>query len=97
MLPTPNTPASPNSSFQVSGILSGSRFVVDNETNSDLSLFGGFVQLPYGPFARQVSTFRLYVDGRLVALNDLRYVVFHRAQGPYREPSTITTITVIDL
>ena len=88
MLPPPNTPtpASPDGSFQVSGTLSGSRFDVNNQTNTNLSQFGGFVQLPYSPFAAHVSTFRLYVDGRLVAAKDLRYVVFHRAQGPYVEP-----------
>jgi uncharacterized protein (TIGR03437 family) len=87
-LPTPNTPVapSPNSSFQVSGKLSGSRFAVDNQTNSELSRFGGFVQVPYSSFPVPVSTFRLYVDGRLVASKDLPYLVFHRAQEPYVEP-----------
>jgi hypothetical protein len=88
MLPTPNmsAPASPNGSFQVSGKLSGSRFVIDPQTNSNLSQFGGFVQLPYGPFAAKVSTFGLYVDGRLVASRNLPYVVFNRAQGPNEDP-----------
>jgi hypothetical protein len=68
MLPAPNTTAvaGPNAFLQVSGSLSGSRFAVDAQNNSPLSTFGGIVQLPYGPFAVGVSTFSLYVDGRLV-------------------------------
>ncbi len=85
MLPNANTPApaSPNGFFQASGRLRGSRFVVDNQTNSDLSRFGGFIQVPYSPFATQTSSFKLFVDGKLVASKDLLYLVRHRALGCY--------------
>lgn len=79
-LPTPSasTPTSPNGSLQVSGRLSGSRFIVDGQNNTGLSTFGGFVQLQFGPFDRSVSTFKLYVDGRLVASKDYSYRLFQR-------------------
>ena len=79
-LPPPNTtvPASPNALLQASGNLNGSRLVVDGQTNSTLSKFGGIVQVPFGPFDTRVSTFRLYVDGKLVASKDFPYGVVHR-------------------
>ena len=81
-LPAPNTtsPGSPNAFLQVSGSLSGSRFAVDAQNNSTLSTFGGFVQVPYGPFELGLSTFRLYVDGKLIASKDLLYVPLQRAR-----------------
>ena len=79
-LPPPNTtvPASPNAVLQASGNLNGSRLVVDGQTNSTLSKFGGIVQVPFGPFDKRVSTFKLYVDGKLVASKDFPYGVVHR-------------------
>jgi uncharacterized protein (TIGR03437 family) len=79
-LPPPNTtvPASPNALLQAFGNLNGSRLVVDGQTNSSLSKFGGIVQVPFGPFDKRVSTFKLYVDGKLVASKDFPYGVVHR-------------------
>jgi hypothetical protein len=79
-LPAPNTPAtaSPNALLQTSGNLNGPRLVVDNQTNSALAKFGGIVQVPFGPFEKRVSTFKLYVDGKLVASKDFPYEVVHR-------------------
>ena len=81
MLPAPNTAsvASANSSLQVSGSLGGARFAVDAQKNSALSAFGGIVQVPYGPFDVGVSTFSLYVDGRLVVSRGLPYLLVQRA------------------
>jgi hypothetical protein len=81
MLPAPNTAsvASASSSLQVSGSLGGARFAVDAQNNSTLSTFGGVVQIPYGPFEVGVSTFSLYVDGRLVVTRDLPYLLVQRA------------------
>ena len=67
-----------NGSLEASGKLSGSRFVVDTQTNSTLSRFGGILPAQLGPFEKRVSTFRLYVDGRLVASKDFPYEVVHR-------------------
>jgi uncharacterized protein (TIGR03437 family) len=85
MLPLPNTTAtaSPNVFFEASGSLSGSRFAVDAQNNSPLSTFGGIVQVPYGPFAVGVSTFSLYVDGRLVASKGLPYLLVQRAPANF--------------
>jgi hypothetical protein len=81
MLPAPNTTsvASANSILQVSGSLGGARFAVDAQNNSALSAFGGIVQVPYGPFDVGVSTFSLYVDGRLVVSRGLPYLLVQRA------------------
>lgn len=80
LLPTPtaSTPTSPNGILQNSGRLSGSRFIIDGQNNTALSTFGGFVQLQYGPFDRGVSTFKLYVDGRLVSSKAYSYRLAHR-------------------
>lgn len=85
MLPTPNTTAaaSSNAFLQASGSINGSRFVVDAQNNSPLSTFGGIVQIPYGPFAVGVSTFSLYVDGRLIASKGLPYLLAQRAPVNY--------------
>jgi hypothetical protein len=65
--------------LQASGSLSGSRFAVDAQNNSSLSIFGGIIQVPYGPFDAGVSTFSLYVDGRLIASKGLPYLLSQRA------------------
>jgi uncharacterized protein (TIGR03437 family) len=85
MLPVLNTAAaaSPNALLQVSGRLSGSRFTVDSQNNSSLSTFGGIVQVPYGPFELGVSTFSLYVDGKLIASKNLPYLPLQRAPASF--------------
>jgi uncharacterized protein (TIGR03437 family) len=69
MLPAPSvtTPASTNALFQASGSTGGSRFVIDGQNNGALSGFGGIIQVPFGPFQFSTSTFKLYVDGKVVA------------------------------
>lgn len=76
--PTATTATSPNAVMQVSGTASGSHFAVDGQTNSSLSRFGGIVQVPLGPFDKNVSTFKLYVDGNVVAAKDFTYSVVKR-------------------
>jgi hypothetical protein len=78
MFPNMTSPASPNALLQASGSLAVPRLVVDSQTNSTLSRFGGIVQVPFGPFDKRVSTFKLYVDGRLVASKDFPHGVVHR-------------------
>ncbi len=81
MLPLPNAPATPtpNGLVRASETLGGSRFVINDQSLSNLSKFGGIVQVPYGPFPSRLSTFKLYVDGKLVSSRDLPYVVANRA------------------
>ena len=85
MLPASNTMAagSPNAFLQVSGSLGGSHFAVDAQNNSSLSSFGGVVQVPYGPYDVGVSTFSLYVDGRLIASRGLPYLLPQRAPANF--------------
>lgn len=64
--------------FQSTGSVTGSHFTIDAQNNTNLSKFGGFKQVPYGPFDKRTSTFKLYVDGRLIATKDLPYTVTHR-------------------
>ena len=87
MLPAPSaiTSPGPNASMQVSGCLNDlqgavgdSRFVIDGENNRLFSIFGGIVQIPWGPFATSVSKFKLYVDGAQVASTDVTYGVPYR-------------------
>jgi uncharacterized protein (TIGR03437 family) len=87
MLPAPGavTSPGPNASVQVSGCLGdlqgaagGSRFVIDGENNRLFSIFGGIVQVPFGPFPTRVSKFKLYVDGAQVASTDVTYGVPYR-------------------
>lgn len=85
MLPAADTTvaASPNASLQVSGSIGGSHFAVDSQNNSALSTFGGIVQVPYGPFELGVSTFSLYVDGKLIASKGLPYLLLQRAPARF--------------
>ena len=78
--PMPNATAPSNGTalFQASGNLAGSHFVVDSQNNTTLSRFGGIVQVPLGPYLFGMSTFRLYVDGRMVAAKTLPYSVVSR-------------------
>lgn len=84
-LPAPNsiTQGNPNAFLQASGNLSGSRFTVDNQNDSILSTFGGLVQVPYGPFEFGISTFSLYVDGRLIVSENLPYLLPQRAPANF--------------
>ena len=81
MLPSPDagSTAGANGLLQISGSITGPRFVVDSQNNSVISAFGGIVQVPYGPFAVGISTFSLYVDGRLIATKGLPYWPSQRA------------------
>ena len=81
-LPTANTMgAVPNAFTQTSGTLTGSHFVINAQSNAALSNFGGFVQMPYGPFDVLGSTFTLYVDGVAIAAKSLPYIPEHRCAG----------------
>jgi uncharacterized protein (TIGR03437 family) len=75
---TPITSTSPNALLQSSGSVGGGRFTIDANTDATLSRFGGIVQVPLGPFDTMVSTFKLYVDGRLVASKNVPYRVVSR-------------------
>jgi hypothetical protein len=60
------------------GAVGGSRFVIDGENNRLFSIFGGIVQVPFGPFGTRDSRFRLYVDGAEAASKDVTYGVPYR-------------------
>jgi hypothetical protein len=60
------------------GAVGGSRFLIDGENNRLFSIFGGIMQVPFGPFVTRVSKFKLYVDGAQVASKDFTYRVPYR-------------------
>ena len=68
----------PNAVVQFSGALDGTRLTIDNGTNAGVATFGAIVQMPLGPSETRVSTFSLYVDGRMMASKDIPYRVAHR-------------------
>ncbi len=81
LLPLPNSdvPGSANSQLTLSGTITpGSTFVIDDENNAALSIFGGYMQIPFGPGTSRTAAFRLYVDGALVASNDQVYQIVAR-------------------
>jgi hypothetical protein len=78
VLPLPNVASPPASTGFVitSGSApAGSRFVINRTTQSQLSTFGGFLQISPGAPKTRTTTFRLYVDGKLVASQDAAYSV----------------------
>ena len=57
----------------------GARFVIDDSTNAVLSAFGGYLQIPCGnPFATRTDTLKLFVDGNLIATQEVSYDLVHR-------------------
>ncbi|MGI8744748.1 MAG: hypothetical protein ACR2NN_19680 [Bryobacteraceae bacterium] len=90
LFPNATESGNPNAFLQVSGALNGSRIVIDDRNNRALSRFGGVVQVPYSPFASPVSTFKLYVDGKLIASKDLPYLVYQRAPKAFIPTGNIT-------
>jgi hypothetical protein len=69
---------SANAVFQLTGAISSGRLTIDGNTNAALSRLGAIVQVPVGPFDKAISTFKLYVDGRVVASKDVPYRVAAR-------------------
>lgn len=53
----------------------GSRFSIS--LPNDIR-FGGWLRLPWGPFATHASSFKLYVDGKLIASQEAVYQLLHR-------------------
>jgi uncharacterized protein (TIGR03437 family) len=56
----------------------GSKFSIDSVNHYELSTFGGFMALPYGNDAKRTTTFKLFVDGKLIASKTVTYDVMHR-------------------
>ena len=71
-------PSSPSSMgvFQAQGEApAGSRFVIDWNHHPELCMFGGFLQISPGLPVTRSTTFRLYVDGKLIESKDGTYDV----------------------
>ena len=48
--------------------------------------FGGWLHFPWGPFPTHTSTFKLYVDGNLIASQDAVYKLRYRTNAPATGP-----------
>ena len=79
-LPSPNTPGTRSATgvLKVIGTVKpGTTFVIDEQNNSTLSLFGGYLALPLPtslPGSAQsgkTTTLKLFIDGNLVASTDI--------------------------
>lgn len=81
LMPVPNVPDSAGIAVgyvKSSGSLpAGNRVAVN--ASSSLSVFGGFMQIPCAnPFATNVDTLKLFVDGKLIASREVSYSLVHR-------------------
>lgn len=78
MLPQETSPEfnSPNETFSASGTLpAGTHISIGPASLNTIASFGGFLQIPeVGPASRNAS-FRLYVDGKLIASKNASYSV----------------------
>lgn len=54
------------------------RFDVTMQGEAPVAEFGGWLWLPYGPFATHRTILKLYVDGRVVAMREASYQLMHR-------------------
>jgi len=81
-VPLPNTPAANSSTSQLKvqgSFRPGSTFVIDEQSNSSLSIFAGYLVLPVPPVlaaqqqSRGSTTLKLFIDGNLVTSNDVPY------------------------
>lgn len=62
-----------NGSVQATCSMAGNIFSVNSTTNQSLSTFGGLRMLPYAPFGTRTSTFKLYVNGVVIAQEQVQY------------------------
>lgn len=69
------SPPQLNGSVQSACSVANGVFTVNDTTNLAISRFGGFRMLPYAPFATRTSTFKLYVNGQVVAQDQVTYPV----------------------
>lgn len=78
LISLPNAPpASPSATFRLlygGSAPAGSRFVINNESPY-VSKFGGFTQISQAGAKTRTTSFKLYVDGKLIASKDATYSV----------------------
>jgi uncharacterized protein (TIGR03437 family) len=75
MLPLPN---GLNGIYTATGALPlGGHFSIGPSTLSNLANFGGFLQIPAVGSSPRTASFRVYVDGKLIASKDVSYNVAH--------------------
>ena len=71
-LPSAN---STNALYSVGGAFSGTHFDTSSVPPANIGNFGGFIQIPHAGPSTRTATFRLYVDGKLIASRDVPFSV----------------------
>jgi len=76
-IPAVNSLSAPqlNGSTQSGCTAANGVFTVNGSTNLAISRFGGFRMLPFAPFPTGTSTFKLYVNGQVIAQDQVTYPV----------------------
>lgn len=64
-----------NAIYSTSGTLVGTHFDTSSIGIAAFGSFGGYVQIPYAGAATRTTTIRLYVDGQLIASQNVAYPV----------------------
>ena len=81
LLPVANvtTQGSANGSFHATGAVApGTAFRIDSENLAEISRFGGYVNVPWPAETARTMTFSLFVNGQLIASQDVGYQVAGR-------------------
>jgi uncharacterized protein (TIGR03437 family) len=58
--------------------MAGRTFTLDDQNDPAVARFGGWLHLPYGPFATHTGNLELFVDGKLIASANTSYPLVHR-------------------
>jgi hypothetical protein len=83
ILPTVNSVSPPNLNGSIQStctVGTGGTFFIDSTTNAALSTFGGLRMLSYDLFPTSAATFKLYVNGAVVAQSQVQYPIVSAAQ-----------------
>ena len=73
--PTATTAGSANASLVATGTFTPGHFVIDANNHPELTVIGGFLQIPFVGAQTRTTTFSLYVDGKLIASQPATYTV----------------------
>jgi len=73
--PTATTAGSANATVVTTGTFTPGTFVIDANSHPELTVFGGFFQIPFVGAQTRTATFSLYVDGKLIASQPATYTV----------------------
>ena len=73
--PTATTAGSANATVVTTGTFTPGTFAIDANSHPELTVFGGFFQIPFVGAQTRTTAFSLYVDGKLIASQTATYTV----------------------